>query len=324
MGRGWARGGVAALLALWSADNGLAYEGAIHQQLTFIAARHYNRCVAESQLARLTPLQIRYVAKANANRADQAWWQRIFRWNYYDRSEQSARRWLWLIETRIHDTYEDTLRRLRSARDLSRRFTNLGRIVNHLQDATTPAHVVPIFATRFWRFSFTDRFNSYPVDEEAVVNALGGDCAPVRGFDGTFERLLVDTADRTLDSIGDPVRGLPATWEAFWELDKDADDFGSYGDAGNRFGRQATFRCNAGGKPADGSTARKETRECVLLENDPVYAEYAASRHLDAVRTTMTAVAIMQEQLRQAVARRHLPPPPITGKVLARAEVAER
>ena len=298
----WRRNRVAAaalatVLVAVPAHHARAYDGAIHQQLTFMAARQYNRCVEEGHLTRLTPLQMRYVAKANANRADRAWWQRLFRWNYYDRGDQSANRVLWLVETRIHDTYEDTLRRLANARDLSRRFTNLGRIVNHLQDATTPAHVVPIFTTRFWRFSFSDRFNTYPVDEEAVLRALGNDCTAVRGFDGTFERLLVETANRTLASIEEPIRGMPASWEAFWAPDKDDDDFGSYGKAGNNFGLETSFPCATGDDGAERRSRRQRRRGCVLLDNDPLYAEYAAARHLDAVKSTMTAVAIMQEHL---------------------------
>ena len=316
MGRKASGAGTLALaMVVWLVPGGQtgAYEGDIHQQLTFIAAQQYNRCVEDSHLPRLTPLQMRYVAKANANRADRAWWKRLFRWNYYDRSKQSPRRVLWLIETRIHDTYDDTLRRLANAHDLSRRFTNLGRIVNHLQDATTPEHVVPIFATRFWRFSFSDRFNGYPVDEDAVQSALDNDCTAVRGSDGTFERLLVDTADRTLASIKAPIGDLPSTWEVFWELDKDADDFGTYGDAGNNFGRAAKFSC-PDDAAADGAEPVTQERSgaprgdrrsgrCALKENDPVYAEYAAARHVDAVRATMTAVAIMQERLQPALVR---------------------
>lgn len=311
-------GTLALAMVVWLAPGGEAgaYEGDIHQQLTFIAAQQYNRCVDENHLPRLTPLQMRYVAKANANRADRAWWKRLFRWNYYDRSEQSPRRVLWLIETRIHDTYDDTLRRLANAHDLSRRFTNLGRIVNHLQDATTPEHVVPIFATRFWRFSFSDRFNGYPVDEDAVQRALDDDCAAVRGSDGTFDRLLVDTADRTLASIKAPIGNLPSTWEAFWEFDKDADDFGTYGEAGNNFGRETTFPCPGATAAERGQaetqgrsdaarppTGNRRAEHCALKENDPVYAEYAAARHVDAVRATMTAVAIMQERLQPALVR---------------------
>lgn len=276
-----------------------AYEGSIHQQLTFIAARQYNRCVEDTPLHRLTPLEVRYIAKANASEAERPWWRRLFRWNYYDRSEQSSGRFLGLLETRMHDSYRNTLQQLDKAQDLSRRLTNLGKIANYLQDATTPSHVTPIFTTRWWRFNIADRFNSFPVDVEALDAALDDNCVALRSADDTFENLLKRTAERTISSIKDPIAGLPTTWNAFWEFDNDADDFGSYGVAGNNFGRQATFPC----------TQQKE-RNCVLLANDPLYAAYANARHLDAVQATISAVAMMQDQLHKTAllkAPRHLP-----------------
>ena len=291
-------GRVIAFALATAAASALAYEGDIHQQLTFIAARQYNSCVEGTHLARLTPLQVRYVAKANANQADTPWWQRMFRWNYYDRDDQSPGRVLWLVETRMHGSFRSTLRRLREARDLSRRFSNLGRVVNYVQDATTPAYVAPVFTARLWRFSVGDRFNAFPVDVDALNLALGDDCAPVRGADGTFESLLATTAENTIASLGEPIRGMPASWEAFWQLDSDADDFGSYGKAGNNFGRQTTFTCT-----------EDQSRNCVLVANDPLYAEYATARHLDAVRATISAVAMMQVQVDQLAAARPSRPP---------------
>ena len=273
-----------ALAAAVLGGGAFAYEGEIHQQLTFIAARHYNQCVEGTREALLTPLQVRYIAKANAAQADRSWWRRLFRWNYYDRSEQSAGRVLWLLETRMHASFRDSLERLDSAQDLGRQFTSLGRVVNHVQDATTPSFVAPIFTTRWWRFNVGDRFASFPVDGEALSAPQLEMCAEVRGADGSFETILTATAERTLDSIREPIRGLPATWEAFWEFDRDADDFGSYGPAGNNFGRQTTFRC-----PGD------ESRDCVLLAGDPLYYEYAAARHQDAVRATVRALALLRQ-----------------------------
>ena len=280
-----------AFAMLVPAVHSIAYEGAVHQQITFIAARQYNRCAEDTQLARLTSLQVRYVALANANQAEPPWWQRMFRWDYYDRSEQAAGRVLWLFETRMHNRYRDAISRLNEARDLSRRFTNLGRVVNDIQDVTTPAQVAPVFTMRWWRFSVADRFSVYPVNTGAVERALGDDCAAVRGSDGTLVDLLVDTADGTLDSIVEPIRGMPSTWEAFWELDNDHNEFGRYGDAGNSFGRDAQFDCT-----------EDESRQCVLLARDPIYAEFARDRHLDAVRATMTAIAIVQEQFKAVAA----------------------
>ena len=283
------------LLAAGAPDNALAYDGEIHQQLTFIAARHYNQCAEGTSLALLTPLQVRYIAKANANQAEKPWWQRLFRWNYYDRSERSPGRVLWLLETRMHNSYRDTLARLDSAQDLGRRFTSLGRVVGHVQDATTPSFVAPIFTTRWWRFNIGDRFASFPVNGQALAAPAQGMCAATRGADGTFEALLAATAERTLASIREPIRGMPATWEAFWEFDKDDDDFGSYGAAGNNFGRQTTFRCPG-----------ERSRDCVLLAGDPLYYEYAEARHRDAVRATVSALALMQRRMATAGLASHV------------------
>ena len=277
---------VAALLVTVSP---VAYEGDIHQQLTFIAARQYNQCAEGTHLATLTPLEVRYIAIANANQADAAWWRRMFRWNYYNRDDQSSAKFMWIFDTRMHNHFTDTMRRLDEARDLSRRFTNLGRIINYLQDATTPVHVVPVYTSRWWRFSVSDRFNAFPVDNEGVIAALGEDCSGVRRTDVGFENLLVTTAERTIDSVTDSIPGLPVSWEAFWELDDDANDFGRYGNAGNNFGREVRFRCD---RPEDG-----RRKNCVLVDNDPLYREYAHARHVDAVQATITAMAMMQERV---------------------------
>ena len=266
-----------------------AYEGDIHQELTFIAARQYNQCAEDTHLATLKPLEVRYIAIANANQADGAWWRRMFRWNYYNRDDQSSSKFLWLFDTRMHNHYRSTLRRLDEARDLSRRFTNLGRIINYLQDATSPVHVVPVYTARWWRFSVGDLFNGFPVDADAVAAALGEDCSGIRGTDMGFENLLVATADQTINSVTEPIPGLPVSWEAFWALGDDPDEFGRYGSAGNNFGREARFRCD---RPEDG-----RRKNCVLVQDDPLYREYARARHVDAVQATITAMAMMQERV---------------------------
>ena len=285
--------GASVLAAAMFSAPASAYEGEIHQQLTFIAARQYNRCAEDTHLATLTPLQVRYIAIANGNQADAAWWKKMFRWNYYNRGDQTSGKLLWVVDTRMHNQYRETLRRLNEARDLSRRFTNLGRIISYLQDATTPAHVVPIYTTRWWRLNVSDRFNGFPVDAEGVTATLADDCTGVRRTDVGFDDLLVSTAARTIASITESIPGLPVSWEAFWELDKDADDFGRYGNAGNHFGREARFHCN---RPEDG-----RRKNCVLVDNDPLYRQYAQARHLEAVQATITAMAMMQERVHGAV-----------------------
>lgn len=286
--------GGAFVAAVLVAGSVVAYEGDIHQELTFIAARQYNQCAEDTHLATLTPLEVRYIAIANANQADAGLWRRMFRWNYYNRGDQSSAKFLWIVDTRMHNHYRNTLRRLEEARDLSRRFTNLGRIINYVQDATTPAHVVPVYTARWWRFSVSDRFNGFPVDADAVATALGEDCSAIRSTDMGFNNLLATTAERTINSVTESIPGLPVSWEAFWELNNDPEDFGRYGNAGNNFGREVRFRCD---RPEDG-----RRKNCVLVQNDPLYREYAQARHLNAVQATITAMAIMQERVHGSAA----------------------
>ena len=259
------------------------YDRTVHQQLTFIAARHFNECVADSATPRLTPLQVRYIARANAQQAEGGFWRRVFRWNYYDRSGESDGRMLWIFETRLHNQYANALTNLNTSASMADQFSNLGRVVNFLQDATTPASVVPVYTARWWRFSMSDRFNQYPVNVDFLESALRGNCVALRVADTTYDRLLESTAEKTITSVLEPIEGHPASWESFWRFSRDAKSFGSYGVAGNSFGRATEFNCG--------------DSRCGLADADPVYRAYADRRHLDAVLATMTAMAMAQTRI---------------------------
>lgn len=262
-----------------------AFDGSLHQQLTFIAAKQFNRCVAGSQVPRLTPLQVRYIAKANVGQAESNLFRRAVRWGYYDRKGQDEKSLLWFIQTRFHGHFNDTVNALDASDGLGDTYSNLGRIVNYLQDMTSPAHVVPVYTTRWWRLNVSDRFDGFPVDEDAVTSLIGDDCAPIAfGFDN-YHALLAATADQTLHAVQTPIPGMPASWEVFWKLNAPG-SFGEYGDAGNNFGRPAEFAC----------TEEKRAR-CVLLDEDPLYESFAVERHADAVRATVAAMRLLQREL---------------------------
>lgn len=273
-----------AAFAVLAAGAAAPYEGVTHEQITFIAARQFNACVGVD-MPRLTPLEARYIARANADQADRNFWRRLFRWNYYGRGGASGRL-LWTIETRMNRHYADLVDHLGEEEGLPERFSNLGRVVNYLQDATTPAHVVPVYTGRWWRLNVTDRFNAFPVDVEGLVAAVANDCTALRGADVSFEQLLANTAERTIAAVQEVIPGMPVGWEAFWEFGHDVDAFGQYGVAGNSFGRRTDFAC---GTLSDGSP-----RTCVLLENDPLYLDFARARHLDAVHSTIAAMALLR------------------------------
>jgi hypothetical protein len=143
---------------------------------------------------------------------------------------------------------------------------------------------VPVYTARFWRLSFSDRFDNYPLDDVALAAALGDDCSFLEQYYDSYEDVLRATATDTLAAVTAPIAGMPVSWEAFWLLDEDIDDFGEYGSAGNSFGRSTSFRCGDG-------------QRCVLLDDDPLYAEFALQRHLQAIRSSLAVMQLMQRSL---------------------------
>jgi len=261
----------------------LAYEPQVQQQLTFLAAKQLNRCLEGTAIPRLTPLQVRYVAKSAIAQAQSGWFPRFFRSDYYDRAEHSERPWMWLIDTRLHGRFNQLDRQLQDDNKLSDQYSDLGRIVAYLQVVTSPAHVVPVNFSRWWRFSFADRFDGYPINEGAVEQRLVGTCTTLlEAPDGSIDEVLSDTASTTLRAVQRHIDGLPATWQAFWTLAEDPAQFGEYGPAGNNFGRRTEFSC--------GST------RCLLLDNDPLYDAFALERHVDAVTATLRAMLWLQRR----------------------------
>ena len=255
-----------------------AFEGRAHQQLTFIAAMQFNRCVSNLDIPRLTALQVRYVA-----RAEWRFSRKVARWPYYDGRDAGRTRLLWFIQTRLHEHFDAAVAKLAVADNLSSKYASLGGIVNMIQDMTSPSHVVPVFTTRWWRLNFADRFNNFDVDERAVEGAIGDYCMPLEGGDETFAAVLHRTAENTQAAVRAPMLGMPTTWEAFWNFGEPG-EFGEYGDAGNNFGRPTWFDCGRG-------------ERCVLLKDDPLYAAFALERHLVAVRATMAAMLLAQREV---------------------------
>ena len=269
------------LVGLWCLTaQALAYDGRIHQDLTFLAAKHFNRCAGDTEIPPLTPLQIRYLAKTNVGLADRNAFARMFNWRYYDRGAEAEHSVMWAIDTRFHEHFNEILARMEKADSMGKLYSEVGRIINYVQLVSSPPHTVPVFTSRFWRFSFSDRFDGYPVDVEAVAQAIGDDCsflAAEEDYAGVLRSAAVDT----IEAVRSPIAGMPATWEAFWELAEDPEKFGEYGPAGNSFGRKTEFRCG-------------QQQRCVLLRDDPLYAAFAAQRHAAAVKGTLSAMLIVQ------------------------------
>ena len=271
-GLAWALAGAAA-----------GYESPGHQKLTFLAAKQLNRCLAGRIIPPVNALQVRMIARANARQADTNMFVRMVRWNYYDRSGVGDRDILWVIDTRFHEHFDQQVRELAAASGDGEAFPYVGRILNYVQDVTSPAHAAPVYTARWWRLRLKDRFDGFPIDEDRVAAAVRGSCAHVLASTADYDDVLKETAEDTLTALEAPMFGLPASWEAFWTLNENPGKFGEYGPAGNNFGRNASFRC--GGQ-----------RRCVLLSEDPLYQEFALQRHIGAVVASMRVLLILQRQ----------------------------
>ena len=270
------------IVILFFANFSFGYESDIHQQLTFLAAKQYSRCAdLDAELYQPSALDVRYLVRANVAQADAGFFSRMFRWNYYNPSELQQRDVLGVIETRFQEHYRSLLRDIELGDRLEIRLKAVGRIISYLQDVTSPSKVVPVYTGRWWRFSFSDRFDRFPVDANMIDERLADSCEKTRSKLGDFESLLAKTAGKTIGAIKQDIKGYPITWEAFWDFADREGDFGEYGIAGNQFGKRSSFRCG-------------DSEQCLLLENDPIYQEFALQRHVDAVEATMQALLIMQ------------------------------
>lgn len=273
---------VLALVIAALAGPALGYTGDLHQQLTFIAARQFNNCAhASNEVNRFSALDTRFIVRANVAQAETNVFTRMFRWNYYNRADQTSRSALGFIDTRFHDHFEQLVDETRWSVDRQRRLKNLGRIINYIQDMSSPARVVPVYTGRWWRFSLGDRFDRYPLQAEELELAVENLCDDTLGTVGSFQDVLEDVATQTIQAVRAPIFGFPATWEAYWQFARKANEFGEYGPAGNSFGDRTRFNCG-------------EQTSCLLLEDDPLYRDFATARHISAVVATMRAMALMQ------------------------------
>jgi hypothetical protein len=273
---------------IWT-EQGFGYNGSEHQHLTFLAAKQFNRCVEGTDIPPLTPLQVRYMARANAGLAERSVFARMFNWRYYDRADQSEQNVLWLVDTRFHDHFNELTERVADVEHSIEAYQDLGRILSYVQLVSSPAHTVPVYTARFWRFSFNDRFDGFPVDHQALASAIEGDCGFLDTPADSYQDILAGVASATLNGVKAPIPGMPVAWTAFWKPDDDPGAFGDYGAAGNSFGRRTEFRCGDG-------------QRCVLLKDDPLYLEFARDRHLDALQGTLAALLLMQSTGRETMA----------------------
>ncbi len=276
------------LLGGMGTSTSYAYEAGMHQQLTFLAAKQFDRCVEHEPLPLLTPLEIRYMVKANVALAERGWMSGLLRWHYYDATDADDNGWLWLVQTRINQQFHDEVQALETAEGFAERYTHLGRLLNYVQLMSSPPYALPVFQQRWWRFTTSDRFNAFPLDVPALEAALTDGCQQLDLLQPppTPQAVLQQVAVDTRSAVLAPIPELTTTWTAFWQPGA-AGDFGSYGAAGNNFGRRVEFPC--------------PDRRCRFRDNDWRYQEFANARHAQAVIAGMQLLYWMQWHKQQAL-----------------------
>lgn len=274
-------------------DQARGYEPEIHREITYLAAKVLTRCLADAPAGvgdtpaepLFTPLEIRAVANAGARHAGGGSWGRPFRWQYYDPLDRPGGVIDWVVSTRFNPEFAGDMARLARQPVRERALNVLGRVVGHIQLVTSPARTLPVFAPRFWRGSLGDRFDEYPLQATALESRLDANCEALERLPPDLPALLAATAEETRRAIDTPVGRFPATWADFWSPPTAPGEFGSYGPAGNNFGRYVEFPCGP-----------NTINRCVLITDDPAYTTFAEARHMAAVRATAQALLLFHRQ----------------------------
>lgn len=232
-----------ALALACSASPARGYEPQKHVEYSLDALSLYKTCTGRFVSGRVAEAFAEGAKKEDLPTPARGW-----NWHFYDRDGAVGARWCWLIRCngsnakifarrtqRLEATIGWELARPVAKRDEEEIFRAAGRVAHHLQDMSSPPHVLPIYhATR-------DAFDKYA---PAFVSRLDGAelCDLVRS-PATPAALLEGAAQETLKVAAAPVRfadggGIEGeTWGRFWGgRDEGRAGFSTYGDYGNTFG----------------------------------------------------------------------------------------
>jgi hypothetical protein len=122
----------------------------------------------------------------------------------------------------------------------------IGRLIHHVQDASTPAHAVPV------AHSFSDGFELFDIAAYFAEPLSLSACSSIQATADPMAMLRAN-AIATLDSLKEPltliVGGLQMqnTWESLYWVPGEGNSFGEYGDVGNAFGTSAVSFNNGPG-----------------------------------------------------------------------------
>ncbi|MGK5086149.1 hypothetical protein WDW86_01200 [Bdellovibrionota bacterium FG-2] len=235
---------VPVFLGLALCANAFALDLSEHEQITRQAANEFNFCFGDL----ISPTTLELLIAEDRDEDTNL----VRKWSTYAH--------FYNPEKRLHDMvrYDSSVRVMELEREIDSLVTQktstayaevlseLGHLIHHLQDATSPSHIVPVM------HSFSDGFENFtlsPQEMPAERYSLSAcrKIVQVAASDSPL-RILQDTAQATLNHTRAPLNAQKGdgkmqtfTWEAFWKTSK-AEEFGEYGIFGNNFGAPFVFQ----------------------------------------------------------------------------------
>ncbi len=221
-----------------------------HKQITSIAIDHIH-----SEF----PFTIEEVTelKLGVQKEDNPTLRRGANWHFYPANQTIAKkRWFGLHPTSLAvlKKREEQLKKHINSGDKKHIYRTLGRVLHHIQDMSTPTHVVPVYHSGGTK---ADPFEKYLVDSWCDISALlttTDDTSQTSLSQNDFTQLYLNGGKRLLDSLADnnglfPLKNLKTgkmiSADKFWfEYGKGGeqfkvpfgiDGFGGFGEYGRRF-----------------------------------------------------------------------------------------
>lgn len=214
--------------------------------------------------------------------------QRKRNWHFYRSNKRIKTREYLFFKPTSEDIFSKRIKDMKKhKKDDKRRYNNLGRIIHHIQDMSTPSHVIPIFHGGNIRDYFEEfmskQTNTDTLEEKVVLGNSQKD----------FNVLYKDAAKATLDYIRNTTFKLKEVesngrkktlfLNEFWQNYEQNENpklkgFGSYGPLHGCFLSTSPDFCNCPSKIADGELLKIHTNICNKAIQDTCDALfYAAS-----------------------------------------------
>jgi len=215
-----------------------AFEPKKHEIFSNHAVSIYETCTG-----RAMPKEVSSAFVRGSVNEDEWGRTRLKNWHFYNRDKRIGRYWKFIFycygsNEHVFCQRLNTLDGLFvSKAPIMEIYEVAGRIAHHIQDMSSPPHVMPIYHTS------GDKFDTHKPMHEPVVD-VAAICKEVNGPVVEPFKLLDDAAKNTLkavvekDVFADGETGINDTWMKFWggPDDQDLSGFKTYGDYGNLFG----------------------------------------------------------------------------------------